>query len=294
MIAVVVALAGAYGVHLLYTSVVLGWRGVGPGPRPIGPVNVNHRTRQWMNQAGLADLRIGQFLVVLGVLFVVGAIAAYAVFGGIVPAMVLGAAAATLPPAVYRNRRRQRWARAQDAWPTMIDELRILTGSAGMSIPQALFEVGGRAPADLRPSFDAAHREWLLSTDFPRTLAVLKEQLADPTCDATCETLLVANELGGTDLDRRLAALAEDRRQEVQGRKDARARQGGARFARRFVLLVPAGMAMAGLSLGTGKSAYATAEGQVAVVIAIALVAVCWLWAGRIMAVPDEQRVFDR
>ena len=29
------------------------------------------------------------------------------------------------------------------------------------------------------------------------------------------------------------------------------------------------------------------------VVAAIAIVVACWLWAGRIMAVPEEQRVFD-
>ena len=29
------------------------------------------------------------------------------------------------------------------------------------------------------------------------------------------------------------------------------------------------------------------------VVVAIALVIACWLWAGRIMTLPEEQRVFD-
>src|SRR5205085_2522237 len=83
-----------------------------------------------------------------------------------------------------------------------------------------------------------------------RTCAVLKSRLADPTADATCETLLVAHEIGGTDLDRRLASLVEDRIQDLHGRKDARAKQAGVRFARRFVLAVPVGMALAGLSIG--------------------------------------------
>ena len=91
----------------------------------------------------------------------------------------------------------------------------------------------------MRPAFGAAQREWLLSTDFTRTIRVLKSGLADPTADAACETLLVAHEVGGTDLDRRLEALIDDRIQDTQGRKDARAQQAGARFARRFVLIVP-------------------------------------------------------
>lgn len=179
------------------------------------------------------------------------------------------------------------------AWPRMLEELRILTASVGQSIPQALVTVGRRAPLELRDAFAAAEREWLLSTDFERMVAVLKHRLADPTADAACETLLVAHAVGGVDLDRRLEALVDDRILDAQGRKDARAKQAGARFARRFVLIVPVGMALAGMSVGTGREAYQTATGQALVAVAIVLVIGCWLWAGRIMAVPEERRVFD-
>jgi tight adherence protein B len=195
------------------------------------------------------------------------------------------------PEAAHRRAIR---AKALESWPRLLEELRVLTGAAGRSIPQALFDVGRRSPAELRPAFAAAHREWLLSTDFGRTVDVLETRLADPTADAACETLLVAHELGGSDLDRRLEALVDDRIQDTQGRKDARAKQAGVRFARRFVLIVPLGMALAGMSVGTGRDAYGTPLGQLAVVVGIAVVAVCWVWAGRIMRLPEEQRVFGR
>jgi len=216
----------------------------------------------------------------------------YTVFGAILPALTLGLFAASFPVASYRTRRRNRRTLAQASWPRMIEEMRILTGSLGRSVPQALFDVGRRGPEEMRPAFAAAHREWLVSTDFARTVAVLKQRLADPTADATCETLLVAHELGGSDLDRRLEALVEDRIQDVQGRKDARAKQAGVRFARKFVLIVPLGMALAGMSVGSGRAAYATPTGQLAVVAGIAMVVVCWVWAGSIMRIPEEERVF--
>jgi tight adherence protein B len=244
-------------------------------------------------QAGLAELPVRELLAVIVALAVIGALSAYAVFGGVLPALAVGAFAASFPLASYRVRRASRRAAAMDAWPRLLEELRILTSSVGRSIPQALFEVGRRAPEELRPAFAAAQREWLLSTDFARTLEVLKARLADPTADAVCETLLVAHEVGGTDLDRRLDALIDDRVQDTNGRKDARARQAGARFARRYVLIVPAGMALAGMSVGTGRAAYQTPMGQALVVLAIAMVIACWLWAGQIMALPDEERVFD-
>jgi tight adherence protein B len=58
------------------------------------------------------------------------------------------------------------------------------------------------------------------------------------------------------------------------------------------VLLVPLGMALVGLSIGEGRAAYATANGQLLVLIGLALMALCWAWAGQIMRLPDEQRVF--
>jgi len=132
-----------------------------------------------------------------------------------------------------------------------------------------------------------------LTTDFERTIHVLKDRLADPTADATFETLLVATQVGG-DIDSRLAALAEDRRQDLLGRKAADAQQAGARLARVFVILVPAGMALAGLSVGNGSGAYRSPIGQVLVSVGIALIIACWLWASRIMRLPEAQRVFDR
>ena len=175
----------------------------------------------------------------------------------------------------------------------MIEEIRVLVGSGGRSIPQALIDVGLRGPDELQPAFRAAQREWALTTDFERTVRVLKHRLADPTADAACETLLVAAEVGG-DVDRRLRALAEDRRQDLLGRKEARSRQAGARLARTFVVVVPAGMALAGLSVGDGGAAYRSATGQLLVGIGIALVVVCWAWAGRVMRLPEPRRVLDR
>jgi len=216
MTGLLLAITASYGVHLIFTALTRGWRGIGPGPRAARTGAVRHRTEQWLAQAGLGEVRPAEFLSVMGLLFVVSAALAYALFGGILPAFAVGA----------------------------------------------------------------------------RTVVVLKARLADPTADAACETLLVAHDLGGSDLDRRLGALVEDRIQDTQGRKDALAKQAGVRFARRFVLIVPIGMALAGMSVGNGRAAYQTPLGQVVVVAGVGMVIACWLWAGRIMQLPQEERVF--
>jgi tight adherence protein B len=243
---------------------------------------------------GIEEAEPKEFVAIVVVLALVGGAIGWTVFAGLLPALAIAGFGASFPVASARVRAQARRTRALEAWPRLIEELRILTGSLGRSIPQALFEVGGRGPAELRPAFDAAQREWLLSTDFARTIGVLKARLGDATTDAVCETLLVAHELGGTEVDRRLEALAEDRRADCQGRKDARSRQAGARFARRFVLFVPLGMALAGMSVGDGRAAYGTATGQALVLVGIGVVVLCWVWASQIMRLPAEERVFDR
>jgi tight adherence protein B len=295
LIPILVTAAAGGGTYLLVTSLLFGWRGfrrpsaTGPGLSDRYAIAV----RVWMTQAGLDGTRARDLTAVVAGAFIVGVSAGVAFFGALVPAVAVGGFTATVPLAVAGRRRRTRREAGHDAWPRLIEELRMLTTSLGRSLPQALFEAGRTAPSELRPAFDAAQREWLISTDFPRTIGVLKEQLADATADAVCETLLIAHELGGSDVDRRLGDLADDRREDVRYRRDARAQQAGVRFARRFVLIVPLGVALAGMSIGDGREAYATASGQLAVVVALAMVGACWLWAGRLMRLPDEDRVFS-
>lgn len=290
-VAFVVALLGAYGVYLVYTALVLGWEGLG-----VSPALARRRPRRslevLLRQAGLGQVRVVELVAVQLVLGAVAVAAAYAVWGAWIPATVVGVVAAGVPIASARSRRRSRRELARQAWPRMIEEIRLQAVTLGRSIPQALLTVGRNGPEELRPAFEAAYREWLISTDFGRTLDVLKARLADPTADAVCETLLVAHEIGGSDVDQRLRALIDDRIQDLQGRKDARSKQAGVRFARTFVLIVPVGMALVGLAIGDGRAAYRTAGGQLGVLLAFALMGGCWVWAGHLLRLPEEERVF--
>lgn len=294
LVGFLLAMAGAYGVYLLWTALAFGWRGLAPtATSATGGQRTSRRTRleDYLVQAGVDRLGVKEFLAVSIGMFVIGALIGLALFNAFA-AVVVGLAFATIPILSANARRAKRLDRARDSWPRMIEEIRLQAVSLGRSIPQALFAVGRRAPEEMQSAFDAAHREWLISTDFDRTLEVLKAQLADPTADAVCETLLIAHEVGGTDVDRRLQALLDDRILDLQGRKDARARQAGARFARVFVLLVPLGMALVGQTIAAGRDAYQGTGPTIAITVALGIIALCWWWAGRLMRLPAEQRVF--
>ncbi len=292
MTELLLALLAGYGVHCAWTARAFGWTGIGPGAESDDAEPIADRLESTFERLGLGDIAPGSVLAGMGVVGLLGFAFGALLFGGIVAASILGVFAATFPIGVARVRHERATAKAHRSWPALIEEIRLLTSTLGRSIPQATFEAGARAPDELREAFEAAHREWLISTDFARSLDVLKASLGHNTADVVAETLLTAHELGGGEVGRRLEALAADRLTDQQHRRDAVARQAGVRFARWFVIIVPFGMSLAGLSIGNGRSAYASPIGQLLVAVALLSIIVCWIWAGRIMRLPVENRVF--
>ncbi len=291
MIALLLAIVAGYGVHLVYSSVAFGWDGFQPGP-PAPETNASGKSH-FIEDLGLGEFDARSLVAAIAVLALMGFTFGIVLFNGIVAGVLLGMFAATVPVGVARIRHEQTINLAHQEWPSLIEEIRLLTGSLGRSIPQATFEVGLRSGDGLRPAFEEAHREWTISTDFNRSMRVLKGQLAHNTADIVAETLLTAHELGGGEVGNRLQALAQDRLTDQQHRQDAVARQAGVRFARWFTLVVPIGMAFVGISIGDGREAYADPLGQALVAIALLLTLGCWLWAGQIMQLPEEDRVFE-
>lgn len=258
------------------------------------PARRSRRTRfaDWMRQSGVDGVSPTEFVTVECVVLALTTATIWFLFGAIVPAAAVGLSALAAPLAIYRNRRARLLEQARDAWPTLIEELRLQVGTLGRSVPAALLDVGRRSATEpMRAAFEAANREWLLSTDFTRVVAMLEDRLADPTADTILETLLVANEIGGADIDRRLARLLVDRQVDLRHRHEATSRQAGVRFARWFVLIVPFSMALVGLGIGDGRAAYREPTGQAVGGLAVAFVGLCWWWSAVILRLPAAPRM---
>ena len=250
------------------------------------------RANDWIRQAGVEGVRMVEFAAVEISVFIIVTAIFWALFGSWLPAVLTGFGAMAAPLATYRKRRASLIEDARDGWPAMLEELRLQVGALGRSVPAALLDVGLRSTNEpMRSAFVTANREWLLSTDFPRVIRLLEDRLASSTADTVLETLLVANEIGGTDIDRRLARLAADRQVDLRHRHEALSRQSGVRFARWFVLIVPFAMALIGLGIGDGRAAYASTSGQIVGGVAVALVGGCWWWSGAILRLPADRRI---
>ncbi len=149
-------------------------------------------------------------------------------------ALVFAAMAAYAPLALVRARVRRRRRDLAEVWPETVDHLASAV-RAGLSLPEALSQLGHRGPESLRPSFDAFGRDYQATGRFGECLDRLKERLADPVGDRVVEALRIAREVGGGDLGRMLRSLSRFLRDDARTRSELESRQAwvvnGARLA---------------------------------------------------------------
>ena len=90
--------------------------------------------------------------------------------------------AAALPTALVRSRARRRRVSLRDVWPEVVDHL--ASGvRAGLSLPEAVGQLGERGPVELREPFSRFAQDFRASGRFGDCLDALKARLADPVAD---------------------------------------------------------------------------------------------------------------
>ena len=149
-------------------------------------------------------------------------------------AMCFALIAGYAPLALVRARARRRRAALRGLWPDVVDHLASAI-RAGLSLPEALAQLGERGPEELRAPFAAFAEDYRVTGRFADCLDALKARLADPVADRIVESLRLTREVGGTDLGRQLRTLAAFLRADERTRGELEARQSwtvnGARLA---------------------------------------------------------------
>ncbi|MFC8190844.1 type II secretion system F family protein [Cellulomonas sp. NPDC057328] len=176
------------------------------------------RVRDTLTQAEVAGVTPGGFLAVSALVgLLVSAVALVLVP---VPAVAacFGAFGALAPWGLVRGRARRRLARTRALWPDVVDHL--ASGvRAGLSLPEAVAQVGDRGPAELRAPFRAFAEDYRATGRFGDSLDALKERLADPVADRVVAALRLTRDVGGTDLGRLLRTLSSFLRDDLRTAK---------------------------------------------------------------------------
>ncbi|HEY5554045.1 MAG TPA: type II secretion system F family protein [Cellulomonas sp.] len=142
------------------------------------------------------------------------------------------------PAALVRGRARSRAVRLRDVWPEVVDHL--ASGiRAGLSLPEALGQLGDRGPAEVRAPFLAFAEDYRATGRFGECLDGLKVRLADPVADRIVEALRITRDVGGTDLGRLLRTLSGFLREDARTRGELEARQSWTVYAARLAVAAP-------------------------------------------------------
>ncbi len=185
-------------------------------------------------RAGVSDVRPRSLVGVCGGCFVGTTFLLAALSGVLVIAVVFGTIASTLPIGILRGRAARRSQEFRALWPDAVDNLASAV-RAGLSLPEALQQLGERGPDALREPFEAFARDYQSTGRFHESLDRLKVRLADPVGDRVVEALRIARDVGGGDLGRMLRALSGFLRDDYRTRSELEARQSwtvnGARLA---------------------------------------------------------------
>lgn len=226
--------------------------------------------------SGVAGMFV--FLVVFVLTGTPAIAACFALFGGLSPLMLV------------RWRARKRTASLRELWPDVVDHLRSAI-RAGLSLPEALMQLGVKGPEELRPAFREFSADYRSGGQFDLSLDRLKDRLADPVADRIVEALRLTREVGGTDLGRLLGTLAEFLRDSARTRSELEARQSWTVNAARLAVAAP-WIVLALLSTRQeAVAAYNTAGGAIVLVGGLMVSAFCYWVMLRIGALPDDERV---
>lgn len=205
-------------------------------------------------------------------------------------ALAFGVIAGYAPIAVLRSRWRRRQHELRELWPDVVDNLASAV-RAGLSLPEALSQLGTRGPAALRESFQRFGQDYRATGRFGDCLDRLKASLADPTGDRIVESLRLAREVGGSELGRLLRTLSAFLRDDLRTRAELESRQTWTINAARLAVAAP-WLILALLSVRPeAVRAYNSASGVIVLAVGGGLCIVAYRMMLRIARLPREERV---
>ncbi len=216
-------MGGLVGLALGSGLALVWWAWVDPAWRPRTGGGSTRRT-PLLARAGLPDVRVGSVVAVCTGTFVVVFLAVTVISQVVVVGLVLGLMASALPVGVLRGRAARRSRELAALWPDAVDNLASAV-RAGLSLPEALQQLGERGPEGLREPFVAFGRDYQATGRFHDSLDRLKDRLADPVGDRVVEALRIARDVGGGDLGRMLRSLSGFLREDLRTRRELESRQ---------------------------------------------------------------------
>jgi tight adherence protein B len=248
------------------------------------------RSRELLASAGIEGVTPGAFVGACVITGLVGFVVMFVVSGAWPVGVVFGLMAGGLPIAVVRSRARKRLAEFRELWPDVVDNIASAV-RAGLSLSEALAQVGERGPLPLREPFRRFGADYASTGRFAESLDRLKDRLADPVGDRVVEALRIAREVGGGDLGRLLRSLSAFLRDDARTRSELESRQSWSVNGARVAVAAP-WLVLALLSFqGDVIQRYNTTMGALIIGAGAVVCVVAYRLMLRIGRLPEPERV---
>jgi tight adherence protein B len=259
-----------------------------PGPAADGRLIV--RSRELLASAGIDGVTPGGFIGACVLTGLVGFVVMFLVSGAWPVGVVFGLMAGGLPIALLRSRARKRLAEFRELWPDVVDNIASAV-RAGLSLSEALAQVGERGPLPLREPFRRFGADYASTGRFAESLDRLKARLADPVGDRVVEALRIAREVGGGDLGRLLRSLSTFLRDDARTRSELESRQSWSVNGARVAVAAP-WLVLALLSFqGDVIQRYNSAMGALIIGAGAVVCVIAYRLMLRIGRLPEPERV---
>lgn len=248
------------------------------------------RLQRLIERAGVERVRPGAVIAACIGSAVIAALLAMAISGVAVIGLLAAFAIGTLPFIILRRRASQRVRALRDSWPDAVDVLASAV-RAGMSLPEAVADLGRRGPEALRPAFARFATEYRATGSFALALDCLQDVMRDPVADRVVIALGIAREVGGSDLGRVLSTLSEFLREDARTRGEIEARQSWTVNGARIAVAAPWITLLLLCTRPEAVAAYSTTLGAAILIGAAGLSIVAYRIMIALGRLPDEPRV---
>ena len=250
------------------------------------------RTRELLDRAGLPTTSVAGVWSVTAVCAVVGYVTLEVISRTSTVSLTFALMAGYLPWATLAGRARRRQRELAEVWPEAVDNLASAV-RAGLSLAEALSQLGVRGPEPLREPFLAFAADYQVTGRFSESLDRLKRRLADPVGDRVVEGLRIAREVGGGELGSLLRNLSGFLRDDARTRSELESRQAWTVNGARLAVSAP-WLVLLMLSFQHEViSRYASPAGLVVLAVGAGLCLLAYRLMVRLGRLPTERRVLS-
>lgn len=248
------------------------------------------RLEETLIQAGFGRISLRHFLAISIGLALFAAAISFLFFPA--PALILVALfmAGFTPWLLAQSRARKRQAELRKLWPEIIEHLSSAI-RAGLSLPEAIGQLGTRGPESFRPLFLEFAADYRVTGQFSLSLDRLKNRFADPIADRVIESLRLARDVGGNNLTVLLRSLTQFLHDDLRTRGELAARQSWTVAGARLAIAAPWAILLVLVSRPEAASAYATSTGTFIILIGAGISLLAYRLMLHLGRLPEEKRV---